>query len=85
MPHPVHLHGSQFQIVNRSVSSRFRSAWDSVADGYVDGGWKDTVLLMPGERVRILKRFDDYPGLFLQHCHNLEHEDAGMMRNVLVV
>jgi FtsP/CotA-like multicopper oxidase with cupredoxin domain len=40
---------------------------------------------MPGERARLLKRFDDYPGLFLHHCHNLEHEDAGMMRNFLVV
>jgi len=26
-------------------------------------------------------RFQDHPGLFLYHCHNLEHEDMGMMRN----
>ena len=26
----------------------------------------------------------DYPGLFLYHCHNLEHEDMGMMRNYLI-
>ena len=26
-------------------------------------------------------RFERYAGLFLYHCHNLEHEDAGMMRN----
>ena len=53
-------------------------------EGYVDEGWKDTVLLMPGERIRILVKFGDYPGLFLYHCHNLEHEDMGMMRNYLV-
>jgi len=33
---------------------------------------------------RILVRFGDYPGLFLYHCHNLEHEDMGMMRNYLI-
>jgi blue copper oxidase len=75
MPHPIHLHGMQFQVLHR---------WGVNHDGYVDAGWKDTVLLMPGERVRLLVRFGDYPGLFLYHCHNLEHEDMGMMRNYLV-
>ena len=75
MPHPMHLHGKQFQVLSRSG---VRHA------GYVDEGWKDTVLVMPGERVRLLVRFDDYPGLFLYHCHNLEHEDLGMMRNYYV-
>jgi FtsP/CotA-like multicopper oxidase with cupredoxin domain len=36
------------------------------------------------ERLKVLVRFGDYPGLFLYHCHNLEHEDMGMMRNYLV-
>ena len=85
MPHPVHMHGQQFQVLERSIDSRFENSWRTVKDGYVDEGWKDTVLLMPGERVRLLKRFDDYPGLFLYHCHNLEHEDMGMMRNFEVL
>ena len=72
MPHPIHLHGMQFQVLQRRGVTH---------DGYVDEGWKDTVLLMPGERVRLLVRFGDYPGLYLYHCHNLEHEDMGMMRN----
>ena len=46
-------------------------------------GWKDTVLVMPGERVRILTQFN-IPGLFVFHCHNLEHEDDGMMLNYAV-
>jgi FtsP/CotA-like multicopper oxidase with cupredoxin domain len=75
MPHPMHLHGMQFQVLERQ---------GVMHEGYVDDGWKDTVLLMPGERVRLLVRFGDYPGLFLYHCHNLEHEDMGMMRNYLV-
>ena len=75
MPHPIHLHGKQFRVIGRDGVKH---------QGYVDDGWKDTVLLMPGERVRILVEFDDYPGLFLYHCHNLEHEDMGMMRNYYV-
>jgi FtsP/CotA-like multicopper oxidase with cupredoxin domain len=75
MPHPIHLHGKQFQVFQRSGVRH---------EGYVDEGWKDTVLLMPGERIKILVKFGDYPGLFLYHCHNLEHEDTGMMRNYLV-
>jgi len=76
MPHPFHIHGGQFQVVRR----------EGVAHaGYVDGGWKDTVLVMPGEKAVVLMRFLDYAGMFLYHCHNLEHEDGGMMRNLLVV
>jgi FtsP/CotA-like multicopper oxidase with cupredoxin domain len=36
---------------------------------------------MPGETARVAVRFDDYAGLFVYHCHTLEHEDLGMMRN----
>jgi FtsP/CotA-like multicopper oxidase with cupredoxin domain len=75
MPHPIHLHGKQFRVIERNGVKH---------DGYVDEGWKDTVLLMPGERIKILVDFDDYPGMFLYHCHNLEHEDMGMMRNYFV-
>jgi len=50
----------------------------------VDEGRHDTILLMPGERVQILIRFSNYEGMFMYHCHNLEHEDMGMMRNFLV-
>ena len=80
IPHPVHVHGLQFQVIERSPSA----GWDSIRDGFVDSGWKDSVLLMPGMRMKIILRFRDYPGLFLYHCHNLEHEDLGMMRNYLV-
>jgi FtsP/CotA-like multicopper oxidase with cupredoxin domain len=65
-------------------SSGCWAAWGRSTSGYLDEGWKDTVLLMPGERVRLMMRFEDYDGLFLYHCHNLEHEDMGMMRNYYV-
>ena len=50
-----------------------------------DEGWRDTVLVNPGETVRVLVRFEAETGLFLHHCHNLEHEDAGMMQNFEVI
>jgi FtsP/CotA-like multicopper oxidase with cupredoxin domain len=84
MPHPIHIHGVQFQIADRQVSPEHRADWETIGRGHVDEGWKDTVLVMPGERVKLLIRFEEYAGLFLYHCHNLEHEDMGMMRNYLI-
>ena len=47
-------------------------------------GWRDTVLVLPGETVRVQVTFTRHPGLYLYHCHILEHEDMGMMRNFRV-
>jgi blue copper oxidase len=82
MPHPVHLHGPAFRVVERTGG--WGRALAGVREGLVDDGWRDTVLLMPGEQVRLQVRHERYSGLFLYHCHNLEHEDAGMMRNFVV-
>ena len=84
MPHPIHVHGVQYRVVGRSVQPGAKAVWNSLSAGFVDEGWKDVVLVMPGERVQVLIRFNDYPGLFVYHCHNLEHEDMGMMRNFLI-
>jgi FtsP/CotA-like multicopper oxidase with cupredoxin domain len=81
LPHPIHIHGGQFQIVSRLGAP---SSAAGIREGLVDGGWKDTFLLLPGERVRLRVRFARHAGLFLYHCHNLEHEDMGMMRNFRV-
>lgn len=84
MPHSMHVHGLQFRVLSRTVARRYAREYATVSAGLVDDGWKDTVLLMPGERVRLLMQFRDYPGLFLYHCHMLEHEDSGLMRNYRV-
>lgn len=81
MPHPMHIHGLQFQVLGWDVDPAFQTIWDSVREGFVTEGWKDTVLVMPGTRAKVLLKFQDFTGLFLNHCHNLEHEDLGMMRN----
>jgi len=84
MAHPMHIHNVQFRVIGREVLPEFRAAYDTVREGFVDEGWKDTVLVMPGERVRLLISFQDYSGLYVYHCHNLEHADLGMMRNYRV-
>jgi FtsP/CotA-like multicopper oxidase with cupredoxin domain len=80
-PHPMHIHALQFKILDRQVDPRNQDTYNGLKDGFVDEGWHDTVLVMPGERVRLLMQFTDFSGLYLYHCHNLEHEDMGMMRN----
>lgn len=85
MAHPIHMHGRQFRVLSREVVPSMRAGWQSLESGLVDEGWRDTVLVMPGERVRVLVEFQRYRGLFLYHCHNLEHEDLGMMRNYRVI
>jgi FtsP/CotA-like multicopper oxidase with cupredoxin domain len=78
--HPIHMHGRQFRVIDRT-SGR---ATNTLRAGIVDGGWRDTVLVLPGETVRVQVTFTRHPGLYLYHCHILEHEDMGMMRNFRV-
>jgi FtsP/CotA-like multicopper oxidase with cupredoxin domain len=75
-PHPVHVHGASFQVVSRTGGRGTLFPWEA--------GWKDTVLLNDGETVRVRIRFD-LTGRYVIHCHKLEHEDAGMMANFVVV
>jgi suppressor of ftsI/bilirubin oxidase len=89
MPHPMHLHGFAFQVLERLQSPPQVKALAKFGKGRTvsDLGWKDTVLVWPGETVRIAIDFThDFPGdqTFMIHCHNLEHEDAGMMINYRV-
>ena len=49
--------------------------------GPYDQGWKDTVFVNKGEKVQLAIKFGNYQGRYVFHCHNLEHEDMGMMAN----
>lgn len=71
MVHNFHLHGIQFRILTR----------DGALPPAHERGWKDTVAVEPGENVRFIVSFGE-PGLFMYHCHILEHEDNGMMGQV---
>jgi len=83
MSHPMHIHNVQFRVLERQQDSAREAIYSTMRDGLVDEGWKDVVIVMPGETVRVLLRFNDHTGIYLYHCHILEHEDLGMMRNYL--
>lgn len=67
MDHPFHLHGFQFQVLDR----------DGVPEPFRE--WKDVVNVRKHENVRFVVRFDDFAGMWMYHCHILDHEDHGMM------
>ncbi len=73
--HPIHIHEVMFQVINRERISRGRprppEAWET--------GYKDTVIAYPGEITRVKAKFD-LAGLYVWHCHIVEHEDNEMMR-----
>jgi suppressor of ftsI/bilirubin oxidase len=89
MPHPMHIHGFQFRVLSRegSPEQQKKLAIEPGGLAATDLGWKDTVLVWPGETVRIVTDFS-HPFLgdqvYMVHCHNLEHEDGGMMLNLKV-
>lgn len=70
MDHPFHVHGTQFQVIERERNGKVTKP-DYLA-------WKDTVNVAQGETVRLLLR-QDQPGARMYHCHILEHEQLGMM------
>ena len=67
MDHPFHLHGFQFQVLDRNgVPEPYRS-------------WKDVVNVPKHETARFIVRYEHHPGKWMYHCHILDHEDHGMM------
>jgi FtsP/CotA-like multicopper oxidase with cupredoxin domain len=85
LAHPMHFHGEAFTVVERAWDNDAAvGSWETIAAGIVETGLRDTVLVWPGQRVRIAFPFMANRGYFTYHCHILEHEDGGMMRNFLV-
>jgi suppressor of ftsI/bilirubin oxidase len=89
MPHAMHLHGFAFEVLARETSPDALAPLRIDDRGRLasDDGRKDTVLVWPGESVRIAVDFTcPFPGdqTYMFHCHNLEHEDGGMMLGVKV-
>lgn len=73
MDHPFHLHGFFFQVLDiNGERPAFRA-------------WKDTVNLPPRGKVKIAWMPDDRRGMWMYHCHILEHHEAGMMGHFQVV
>lgn len=73
MIHPFHIHGAQFKIISRNGEAPPEN----------EQGWKDSISVEPDERVKIAIQFK-HKGVYMFHCHILEHEDNGMMGQVKV-
>ncbi len=67
MWHPMHLHGHTFQVIK--------------PDGTL-GPRKDTVIVLPMKSVTVRLIADNPPGIWMLHCHNTYHQDAGMMTSL---
>ena len=84
--HPIHRHLVRFQVEGRQpLDPVTNQPIGLMAPAQAaEQGWKDTVIAYPGEITRIKAKFD-IAGLFVWHCHILEHEDNEMMRPYRVV
>jgi len=78
--HPIHLHLVKFKVVNREAFDPQTGALSGTVNPPVttEAGWKDTVIAYPGEVTRVNATFD-IAGLYVWHCHIVEHEDNEMM------
>jgi len=70
MDHPFHLHGYRFQLVDEQP-------------GFP--AWRDTINVPAGQAMKFRVRFEDNPGMWMFHCHILEHAERGMMGELEVV
>jgi len=70
--HPFHLHGFFFLPLDETLEPIHPMAW------------KDTINVPIDGTVRFLVRFDERPGMWMFHCHILDHADGGLMGHVHV-
>ncbi|WP_347109960.1 multicopper oxidase domain-containing protein [Paenarthrobacter sp. S56] len=66
-PHPMHPHGHHVQVLSRNGAAPTGSPL-----------LLDTVDVQPGEVWEVLLTADN-PGIWMDHCHNLDHASEGMM------
>ncbi len=71
--HPIHPHFEEGRIVARKGTAQ------PDPTGLLEGGRKDVFRLDPSASVDVAMRFRDYKGIYPMHCHNVVHEDHGMM------
>jgi spore coat protein A len=86
--HPIHIHEIMFEVVNREllvtdidgeVITPVQLTGTITQPETWETGPKDTVIAYPGQVTRVKAMFD-LPGLYVWHCHIVEHEDNEMMR-----
>jgi spore coat protein A len=77
--HPIHIHDIFFQVISRKDKAGNRVERQPGDWGSGNLAWKDVFVVPPDATVTIIGKFTDNKGRYVFHCHNLVHEDAGMM------
>ena len=73
-PHTVHVHDVSQQCISRNGGACY--PYETM---------KETWYLDPGETIEVKLKFTDHLGMYMLHCHMIEHEDDGMMTQFEVV
>jgi FtsP/CotA-like multicopper oxidase with cupredoxin domain len=81
--HPIHVHQVMFEVLDRTPMGEEIGGEKTRPPEPWETGRKDTVIAYPDEITRIKATFD-LPGLYVWHCHIVEHEDNEMMRPYFV-
>ncbi len=95
--HPFHIHVNPFQIIsirnNKNPTVELSVTGEPDRDPaksdmqYADlqGTWKDTIFVKPDYTIVIRTKYREFFGPFVLHCHILDHEDQGMMENIVIL
>jgi spore coat protein A len=83
--HPIHIHDIFFQVISRQDKDGNPVEQQPGDWGSGNLAWKDVFVVPPFGTMKIIGRFTDNRGRYVFHCHNLIHEDAGMMAQFDVV
>ncbi|MCX7153034.1 MAG: multicopper oxidase domain-containing protein [Proteobacteria bacterium] len=71
--HPLHVHYEEGRILS------YNGAAQPDPTKPLEGGRKDVYRIDPSATITTAMRFRDYKGIYPMHCHNVVHEDHGMM------
>lgn len=93
--HPFHIHKIQFQVLDIKNANGKQSLYNNTLPRHLVG-FKDNVLVMPGDTLRFIAKFEHYGDKlvnnnidvmdgFMYHCHILTHEDNDMMHQFVVL
>jgi FtsP/CotA-like multicopper oxidase with cupredoxin domain len=87
--HPIHVHVNDFQVVEYfDPTTGLRTGPDKFAIDNANAPAPtmhgDESVIQPGV-LTIRTRFDEYTGLYVMHCHRLNHEDNGLMALINVI
>jgi FtsP/CotA-like multicopper oxidase with cupredoxin domain len=87
--HPIHVHVNDFQVIEYfDPTTGLRTGPDKFsidnANAPAPSMHSDESVIQPGI-LAIRTRFDEYTGLYVMHCHRLNHEDNGLMALVNVI